>query len=94
MVGGNVSRAGAREGVVDFLRGLHHPRFLPPPPPQDISLYAALGPGLVPPCSLAADLAATPCPALGRLQSLSLSVPSLPADTLQVRPSTPHATRA
>ncbi len=41
-----------------------------------------------PPFDLAGALAAAPCPALGRLQSLSIHMPSLLANTLQVRTPT------
>ncbi len=45
--------------------------------------------GLYAPFNLAGALAAAPCPALGRLQSLAIEVPALPADTLQVRAACP-----
>jgi hypothetical protein len=47
--------------------------------------------GLYAPLNLAGALAAAPCPALGRLQSLAIEVPALPADTLQVSAMPPSS---
>jgi hypothetical protein len=59
------------------------PTSLPLPPARRTS--GPVGPeATYPPLGLAAALALTPCPALGRLQSLAMHVPSLPADTLQL----------
>ncbi len=57
-----------------------------PPRPQDLTLHASCtrAEEASPALRLAAALALTPCPALGRLQSLEIRVPSLPADTLQL----------